>query len=108
MTQIRHIEIHPEAPPKPASGEPCNGCGICCLLEPCPVGILVSRHRHGRCAALTWVDTEQRYRCGMVMQPAAHLPRWLRWSTPLWRRWSLRLIAAGIGCDCDWAAAETG
>jgi len=37
------ILIHPEAPAKPPLGAPCNGCGVCCLAEPCPVGVLVSR-----------------------------------------------------------------
>lgn len=102
MNDRRHIEIHPAAPAKPAVGAACNGCGICCLVEPCPVGMVVSRRRHGTCAALEWSDAEGRYLCGMVVAPARHLSPLLRWSAPLWRRWSKRLIAAGIGCDCDW------
>jgi hypothetical protein len=98
----RRIDIHPAAPSKPAVGAACNGCGICCLVEPCPVGMLVSRRRHGACHALQWSDAQQRYLCGMVVDPAAHLPRGMRWTAVLWRRWARRLIAAGIGCDCDW------
>jgi hypothetical protein len=48
------IRIEPLAPVKPATGSPCNGCGVCCLAEPCPLGMLVSRRRHGRCSALRW------------------------------------------------------
>ena len=56
-----------EAAPKPALGEPCNGCGVCCLTEPCPVGMLVSRKRRGACAALRWEEETSRYRCGVVI-----------------------------------------
>jgi hypothetical protein len=95
----RIIRIHPDAPPKPAFGAPCNGCGVCCASEPCPVGVLVSRRRHGACAALVW-EEQGGYRCGMLVR-ARQLrgPEWLR-------RWAgravARLIAAGQGCDCDY------
>lgn len=99
----RVIAIHPEAPAKPALGAPCNGCGVCCLAEPCPLGILVSRRRHGECAALEWSDG--RYRCGMLRAPWAHLLR-LRdrassWADAPLRALAHRWIAAGIGCDAD-------
>jgi hypothetical protein len=98
------IAIHPTAPSKPAEGTACNGCGVCCLMEPCPVGMLVSRRRRGACVALEWSDAESRYRCGMVAAPQRHLPGWLV-GAPLMRglasRWARRFIAAGIGCDSD-------
>jgi hypothetical protein len=98
------IAIHPAAPRKPAEGTACNGCGVCCLIEPCPVGMLVSRKRRGACAALVWSDADARYRCGMVTAPQDHLPRGLA-GLPLLRhavsRWSRRVIAAGIGCDSN-------
>ena len=53
------IHIHPEAPTKPPEGAPCNGCGVCCLAEPCPVGMLVSRKRHGACVLLRWSDAKR-------------------------------------------------
>ena len=86
------IHIHPEAPPKPPEGQPCNGCGVCCLAEPCPVGMLVSRRRHGACKALTWVNPESRYRCGLLT------PRHTGWRGWL-QRWAARMISAGSGCD---------
>lgn len=100
---MRHqvIHLHLDAPAKPAPGAACNGCGVCCASEPCPVGVLVSRRRRGACAALVWRDGAQAYRCGLVEQPAAHLPRALAWTAPLLRRLARRLIAAGIGCDCS-------
>ena len=95
MSQV--IYIRPEAPTKPAVGAACNGCGVCCLAEPCPVGMLVSRKRRGACDALAWDETQQRYRCGMMSAGQAW-PRWVR--RPV-RRWMQRFIAAGVGCDCD-------
>jgi MinD superfamily P-loop ATPase len=92
----RVIRIEPLAPPKPTLGTACNGCGVCCLAEPCPLGILVSRRRRGRCVALRWHEAEAQYRCGLLMAPvgmpklgSGRLSRWLA------RRW----IAVGTGCD---------
>jgi hypothetical protein len=79
----RVILIHPQAPPKPAPGRPCNGCGVCCAAEPCPVGMLLSLKRRGACRALRWDGT--RYRCGAMLR-APWLARW---------------ISAGSGCDSD-------
>jgi hypothetical protein len=99
MRQVILLRI--EAPAKPAEGAPCNGCGVCCAVEPCPVGQLVSRRRSGACSALVWQEAQQRYVCGLVSEPQAHLPRALGWTAPLLSRWARRLIAAGIGCDAD-------
>ena len=60
------IHLHIEAPAKPPLGEACNGCGMCCAWQPCPLGVLVTGRRHGACAALRWHDAERRYRCTMV------------------------------------------
>jgi len=99
------IHIHPAAPPKPAVGTPCNGCGQCCLVEPCPLGMVVSRKRTGACTALRWSDRQGRYLCGLVAEPAAVLgPRW-RWATPLVARLARRWISAGSGCDAELESA---
>ncbi len=107
MPQIVHIQ--PLAPAKPLPGQPCNGCGVCCLYEPCPLGQLLSRRRTGACAALQWDERQALYRCGAMVQPRevlhASLPRGLRWLLPVLRPLLLRLaarwIAAGQGCDCN-------
>ncbi len=110
--------IHPAAPAKPALGTPCNGCGLCCLAEPCPVGMVVSRKRRGPCAALRWVDTSSpatptggasAYRCGLIVAPQEQLPHWIQHQTPALarllaaglRRLAGRFISAGSGCDAD-------
>ena len=93
------IHLHRDAPAKPPEGEPCNGCGVCCAAEPCPVGMLASRRRRGRCRALAWSGDAGRYVCTLVTAPARHLPRGLRWLAPLAGRYARRLISAGSGCD---------
>jgi len=92
----RVILIQPLAPPKPAGGQPCNGCGVCCASEPCPLGIVVSRRLRGACAALSWDELAARYRCGVLEEPG----RWLPLLPAAWaRRLAWRWIAAGQGCD---------
>ena len=100
------IYLHPLAPAKPAAGATCNGCGVCCTWQPCPLGVLVSGgRREGACDALRWDDTARRYLCAMVSDPQAVWPRMPsvldRGLRGLARRW----IAAGKGCDCH-AEAE--
>ncbi len=91
------IRIEPLAPPKPAEGAACNGCGVCCLVAPCPVGMLVSQRRSGPCTALAWSATERRYHCGMLTEPERHMGGLGRWLRRPMRRW----IAAGRGCDSN-------
>lgn len=103
--QIR-IALQLAAPPKPAVGATCNGCGICCSIAPCPLSRGLLGHRTGACSALVWQDEACRYVCGLVVAPAKYL-HWLpqrlsKLGSALARRW----IAAGAGCDCD--AAESG
>lgn len=99
----RVIFLHPQAPPKPAEGAACNGCGLCCAAEPCPLGALVSRRRQGTCRALQWSDSG-RYVCGLVSAPAevlAWLPAAL---APLASLLARRWIASATGCDASLVA----
>jgi hypothetical protein len=102
------IQIHPDAPAKPAEGAPCNGCGVCCLSAPCPVGIVVSRRMRGACRALQWSASDRRYVCGMLSAPlqvlgwrGAATGRLSRQFAKMLTRLSARWIAAGIGCDSN-------
>jgi hypothetical protein len=106
-----NIIVHTEtrAPPKPVVGAPCNGCGVCCLMEPCPLGVFLTGKRAGTCAALRWQEAIRMYRCGALSEPGevlrARLPTWAHGLVPLGSRLLHRLagrwIAAGAGCDCD-------
>ena len=97
----RVIRLHPAAPAKPPEGAPCNGCGVCCAAEPCPIGMLVSGRRTGACVALSWNPDLGRYRCGLVETPAAVLPRLPAALAPLLSRLARRWISAASGCDSD-------
>jgi hypothetical protein len=87
------IHLHPHAPPKPALGAACNGCGACCAMEPCPVGAVMSLKRTGTCVALEWNDIQSRYQCGLLNKADR--------SNVAARRMVERWIAAGQGCDAD-------
>ncbi|WP_173982752.1 hypothetical protein [Magnetospirillum sp. SS-4] len=78
----------PVTPARPAFGAPCNGCGVCCLEECCPLAIVVHRRRRGPCPSLIGGEDGEIHRCGLLIRA----PRLLR---PLVARW----IAAGTGCD---------
>ncbi len=97
----RLIWLHVEAPAKPLTGQACNGCGVCCAAEPCPVARVFLWLWRGACRALIWVDAEQHYRCGMLLQPSSYLfilpASWQTGFSRLVARW----IAAGTVCDSD-------
>jgi uncharacterized cysteine cluster protein YcgN (CxxCxxCC family) len=107
FTIIIHVEAG--APAKPVWGAPCNGCGVCCLVEPCPLGVALSGRRRGSCQALRWDGHATSYRCGAITEPVEVLRAgWLpvpafalallaRWLPTLAYRW----VSAGTGCDCD-------
>lgn len=92
------VQSEPGAPDKPALGAPCNGCGVCCLAEPCPLGIVISGRRTGACAALVFSREEQRYRCGALGDPARYVGSL---AAPLLAALARRWISAGTGCDAD-------
>jgi hypothetical protein len=87
------IWLHRDAPPKPAVGELCTGCGVCCASEPCPPGMLLSLRARGRCRMLRFDPATARYRCGLM--PAADAA----WPQRVWRALVARWIGAGLGCD---------
>jgi hypothetical protein len=101
------IHIHPKATSKPPVGKPCNGCGVCCLVEPCPLGVVLSGRRVGACDAIRWQVESGVYRCGAIIDSEAVLRHalipWLQglapMLAPLLRRLSRRWIAVGLGCD---------
>jgi hypothetical protein len=107
MHQIIHI--HSDAKAKPELGAPCNGCGICCLSEPCPLGMILSGRRVGACEALQWEPSLLIYRCGAITHTKQvlreSLPKGMQFMAsalaPWLKRWAKRWIAAGQGCDCS-------
>jgi len=95
------IHLHRAAPAKPAEGQACNGCGVCCALETCPAARLRFLQKTGPCPALEWSATETRYHCGLLSRPNHYLG-WLPIASEnIARRLFTRWIAAGKGCDCS-------
>lgn len=100
MTE-KTIYIHQQAPKKPSLGAPCNGCGVCCAAEPCPVSRLFLGTKTQVCKALEWHAQEKRYFCGMVLHPQQFL-NWLpAWMVSPASRCFKRWIAADWKCDSD-------
>ncbi|MBC7619666.1 MAG: hypothetical protein H7293_11915 [Candidatus Saccharibacteria bacterium] len=105
--RYQRILIHPEAPSKPVPGAPCNGCGVCCLLEPCPLGMLLSKRRQGACVALQWNESLDLYRCGALSAPEVvlqsvlshHLQGWIPVLSRALAFFAGRWIAVNQGCD---------
>ncbi|PHV12836.1 hypothetical protein CSQ89_03780 [Chitinimonas sp. BJB300] len=95
---LQTIYLHLSAPGKPVWGQPCNGCGVCCAAEPCPVARRVFGVQSGACPALAWQPDQSRYGCDLLLRPG----RYSRWLPVNWQRWWwYRQIAAGCGCDSD-------
>ncbi len=95
------IHLHPQAPEKPALGAACNGCGVCCASEPCPIGVLISRRRSGSCKALLWQADPPRHVCGVLTATERFSGTRSRTVNAVLRALAARSIAAGIGCDAD-------
>ena len=85
---------------KPSQGQPCNGCGLCCIAEE-------------RCLALISLGTG-RFACGLVADPYRFLPpeRLAPWHAidqlapgsqgeQALKAHFAGLLGAGRGCDAD-------
>lgn len=72
-----------DAPAKPEFAEACNGCGVCCLMQTCAMGLDLHGETKGPCPSLTWRDG--RFWCDLVSRHPM---------VPL-------LLGIGVGCDSD-------
>lgn len=83
---------------KPAMGTPCNGCGLCCLITPCPLSRELFKQEHGTCQAL--VKSGDRYACGLVKEPEKFAPdRAKAVGSEMLSAAALYLIGSDDGCD---------
>lgn len=99
MEDLQTVALHALAPAKPDFGAPCNGCGACCAVEPCPVAFVFLFQFRGACRALLWQDGGHRYVCGMAVCPDRYvrlIPGGLRERCG---KFFASRIAAGVGCD---------
>lgn len=82
--------------PKPKYGDPCNGCGICCIATTCLFGQAVLKHDDsGPCPAF-----EMGAGCGLILHPERHKP----FETYVYGAAQMsgaahHIVSAGTGCD---------
>lgn len=97
------VEIETAIVAKPPENDPCNGCGLCCLMQQCDLSIDLFG-RQPRCPALEHAG--ERYACGLVTRPEHHLgvPAV---SAPHFSHLFGDMLAVGEGCDSlpDWEKA---
>jgi hypothetical protein len=84
---------------KPAFGDTCNGCGLCCALALCDVAAIVFPGASAPCPALEWEDG--RAWCGMVRHPSRHLQLNYAGADPLTMDLFAESIAVGQGCGME-------
>jgi len=87
-------------PPKPPSGQACNGCGYCCGAEPCRLALeYISPEIAGPCPALEFEGG--RFHCGMVRRPGWYMSLPNDWADELLGPLFARLLGVGRGCDAE-------
>jgi len=90
------FRILQEHAPKAKYKEPCNGCGLCCRVEPCEVSKNLLHSHQAPCIALEFHDGK--FLCGVVLHPDKYL------QNTVYREFEVRAyiehwIAPGQGCD---------
>ncbi len=99
---------------KPAHGDPCNGCGLCCIAEVCKLGVALGDERN--CKALI-INADGTFSCGLVVAPYRFADED---SLATWKaidaqsgdgsgeralsEMYAQMLGAGRGCDSDDAA----
>ena len=84
---------------KPRIGEPCNGCGFCCIKEPCALANEFLSCWSGPCVALEQVG--ERFVCGLVAHPETYLLHQDTKSQASEYISGLIVQSLGIGRGCD-------
>jgi hypothetical protein len=88
---------------KAPHGQPCNGCGQCCMEQLCPLGVaLFGEPWDRRCPALEPELGTDRWVCGLMAHPMAYAMRMtLLHGVETMRQTASHLIGAGRGCDAQ-------
>lgn len=88
---------------KPAIGDPCNGCGLCCRAQVCSIGSFTLRlvekygeRAPGPCPAML-TDDNGKVTCELVARPRDYSPG--KGGAHELRNAVSLLIGSGIGCD---------
>lgn len=96
---------------KPVYGDPCNGCGICCIAQVCALGEALGDEKD--CKALIH-NVDGTFSCGLVVDPYRFISNE---SLAVWktidemggsdageqalRKSNAEALGAGKGCDSD-------
>lgn len=92
--------IRRDAPAKPGYMEPCNGCGVCCVLEPCAIARgYIPDLADGPCPAL--VRDDGRYTCDMTRRPGRYMGLPNDWADPIIGAMFAKALGIGRGCDAS-------
>lgn len=86
----------PQLPQKPRYGEPCNGCGMCCIAVQCPVSTALFGEQE-LCPALEQAGNA--LACGLMRNTADYVPDMTAWGGKVLTEALALMIGAGIGCD---------
>ena len=89
-------------PLKPALGSACNGCGMCCAMQPCGIALefIPGHPAEGPCLALE--HEAGRFVCGMIRHPRRYMPDLPNdWADEHLGRMFANALGAGRGCDAD-------
>ena len=87
--------------PKPRKGDTCNGCGMCCTVEPCALARKFLSCTRGPCMALEY--EAGRTFCGLVRRPVHYLLNQEAQPsvTGALQAHLANMLGLGIGCDSD-------
>ncbi|WP_017519973.1 hypothetical protein ACQCLI_32060 (plasmid) [Pseudomonas nitroreducens] len=96
---------------KPVEGDPCNGCGLCCVAQVCDLGMALGDDRN--CRALIQ-NEDFTFSCGLVVAPYRYLAdqdleAWLALDRmsgtnageEALKQMNAEALGAGRGCDSD-------
>src|ERR1043165_2494420 len=92
----RHIGIKPGPPRKPPEGDACNGCGLCCAVQLCPIVIELLPDAQAPCPAMEF--NGERFWCGLIRRPSRYLGTPLQSDRVIGPMAGVEL-AIGQGCD---------
>lgn len=81
---------------KPRYGEPCNGCGMCCIAVQCPVSTALFGEQE-LCPALEQAGIA--LACGLMRNTADYVPDLPAWGGKALTEVFSLMIGSGLGCD---------